>query len=63
MATYDRIATCTYWPKYSLDNPQNMAFDVNVSSIAYVEPDTYRTEQIEYLIGKFWGGELGSDST
>ncbi|KAF6797614.1 carboxylesterase family protein [Colletotrichum sojae] len=42
------------WPKYDLENPENMAFDVNVTSIAYVEPDTYRTEQIEYLIQKLW---------
>lgn len=42
------------WPVYELHAPQNMAFDVNISSIAYVEPDTYRAEQIDYLIAKLW---------
>lgn len=31
-----------------------MAFDVNVSTIAYVEHDDYRAEQIEYIIGKLF---------
>jgi hypothetical protein len=39
-----------------------MAFDVNTSTIAVLEPDTFRTEQIEYLIGKFWGDQLLADS-
>lgn len=34
-----------------------MAFNVNASSVAYVEPDTYRTEQVEYLISKLWDKE------
>ncbi|TEA12812.1 Lipase 4 [Colletotrichum sidae] len=42
------------WPRYRVEEPENMGFDVNVSTIAYVEPDTYRTEQIEYLIQKLW---------
>lgn len=35
-----------------------MVFDVNASTIAKLEPDTFRTEQIEYLIGKLWGDQL-----
>lgn len=42
------------WPTYSLEEPQNLVFDVNASSLAYLEEDTYRTEQIEYFINKFW---------
>lgn len=49
--------TNTTWPKYDVENPYNMAFDVNVTGIAYQEPDTYRTEQIEYLIQKLWTQE------
>lgn len=43
------------WPRYdNSDEPRNMVFDVNVTALAYAEPDTYRTEQIEYLIQKLW---------
>jgi len=38
-----------------------MAFDVNTSTLAVLEPDTFRTEQIEYLIEKLWGDQLLSD--
>lgn len=38
------------WPKYSLEDPQNMVFDVNVTNLAYTEPDTYRAEGIDFLI-------------
>ncbi|CAI4211269.1 unnamed protein product [Parascedosporium putredinis] len=48
-------ASCTRWPTYSVDNPRNMAFDVNATSVNYVEPDTFHMEQIEYQIGKYWG--------
>lgn len=39
-----------------------MVFDVNATNIAQLEPDTYRTEQIEYLIGKIWGDQLLSEA-
>jgi hypothetical protein len=39
-----------------------MAFDVNVSSIAYLALDTYCTEQLEYFIGKLWGDQLLADN-
>lgn len=51
------VATCKRWPVYSVDEPKNMAFNVNTSSVAYAERDTYRTEQIEYLISKLWDEE------
>lgn len=45
------------WPAYSLEEAQNVVFDVNVSSLAYIEEDTFRMEQIEYFINKFWETE------
>ncbi|KAJ9137868.1 Carboxylic ester hydrolase [Pleurostoma richardsiae] len=42
-------ATCVYWPQYTLDNPQNIVFDTNVTSLAYLEPDIYRAEGIAYI--------------
>lgn len=30
--------------------PQNMVFDVNVTDLAYVEPDLYRAEGINFLM-------------
>ena len=43
------IATSVSWPQYTLDNPQNIVFDVNVTDLAYVEPDIYRAEGIAYI--------------
>ncbi|KAL4167891.1 hypothetical protein KRP22_011299 [Phytophthora ramorum] len=37
------------WPVYTLDDPQNIVFDVNVSNVAYTEPDVYRAEGIAYI--------------
>ncbi|OLN85767.1 Lipase 4-like protein 3 [Colletotrichum chlorophyti] len=51
-------ATEAVWPKYDVEHPQNMEFDVNVTSLAFPVPDTYRTEQIEYLIQKLWSKSL-----
>ncbi|PWY86478.1 cholinesterase [Aspergillus sclerotioniger CBS 115572] len=41
--------TNVHWPAYTLDHPRNMVFDVNVTGLAYVEPDTYRAEGIGYI--------------
>jgi carboxylesterase type B len=35
------------WPVYSVDAPQNMVFDANVTS--YAEPDTWRAEGIKLI--------------
>jgi carboxylesterase type B len=46
------------WPRYTLDEPQNIVFDVNVTGLAYVEPDVYRAEAINYMAENFdtlWG--------
>ncbi|KLU88025.1 hypothetical protein MAPG_07012, partial [Magnaporthiopsis poae ATCC 64411] len=49
------VTNAVRWPRYDEDGqPRNMVFDVNVTALAYAEPDTYRTEQIEYLIQKLW---------
>ena len=48
------IVSEVQWLVYDLEKPQNMAFDVNVSSLAYVEEDNFRQVQIEYLIGKLF---------
>ncbi|KAG7378033.1 hypothetical protein PHYPSEUDO_010618 [Phytophthora pseudosyringae] len=42
-------ATDVEWPKYTLDDPKNIVFDVNASNVAYIESDTYRAEGIAYI--------------
>ncbi|KAK1986730.1 carboxylesterase [Colletotrichum cereale] len=42
------------WPAYDPENPEIIGFDANLTSLARVQPDTYRTEQMEYLIQKLW---------
>ncbi|TGO78207.1 hypothetical protein BELL_0075g00250 [Botrytis elliptica] len=37
------------WPRYTLDDPKNFVFDVNATSLAYVEPDYYRAAEIQYI--------------
>lgn len=41
------------WPKYTLEEPQNLMFDVNATDVVYVEPDYYRAEGIQYLQDHF----------
>lgn len=48
------------WPKYGLDEGRSMVFHIDNSSVAYVEEDTYRTEQLEYLDRKLWKTGLQS---
>jgi carboxylesterase type B len=43
------------WPVYGVDYPSNVAFNVNVSGLAYIEPDTYRGAAIAYLADNFEG--------
>lgn len=38
------------WPKYTLEDPRNIVFDVNVTDLAYTEPDTYRAEGINFIM-------------
>jgi carboxylesterase type B len=42
------------WPKYGVEEGRNMVFHIDNSSVAYVEEDTYRTEQLEYPDRKLW---------
>lgn len=43
-------ASTPAWPKYSLENPQNIVFDANVTGVAYAEPDTYRADGIRFIL-------------
>lgn len=38
---------------YTLDNPQNIVFDANVTDLLYAEPDYYRAEGIQYITDRF----------
>lgn len=38
------------WPQYSLDKPENIVWDANVSALAFVEPDTFREEGIRWIL-------------
>uniref|UniRef100_H3GA89 Carboxylic ester hydrolase n=1 Tax=Phytophthora ramorum TaxID=164328 RepID=H3GA89_PHYRM len=42
--------TALTWPEYTLDDPQNIVFDANVTELAYVESDTFRAEAIAHMI-------------
>ncbi|OJJ47765.1 hypothetical protein ASPZODRAFT_151213 [Penicilliopsis zonata CBS 506.65] len=46
------------WPIYTVPNPRNIVFNVNVTGNAYIEPDIYRAEAIHYMADNFdtiWG--------
>ncbi|KAH8696581.1 putative extracellular lipase [Talaromyces proteolyticus] len=46
------------WPVYGGKNPSNIVFNVNMTGLAYVEPDTFRADAIAYMADKFdgvWG--------
>ncbi|KAF3767925.1 hypothetical protein M406DRAFT_61678 [Cryphonectria parasitica EP155] len=38
-----------HWPVYTLEDPQNMYFDVNISGLARPEADYYRAAEIQYM--------------
>jgi carboxylesterase type B len=40
------------WPKYTLEQPSNFIFDVNHTSLHYVQADDYRQKEIAYLLGE-----------
>ncbi|KAL3659424.1 hypothetical protein V7S43_015695 [Phytophthora oleae] len=42
--------TALEWPEYTLDDPQDIVFDANVTDVAYIEPDTFRAEAIAHMI-------------
>ncbi|KKA28950.1 hypothetical protein TD95_005342 [Thielaviopsis punctulata] len=44
------VAGTPIWPKYTLDKPQNIVFNANVSHLSYVEDDTYRAEGMKYIV-------------
>jgi hypothetical protein len=45
-----RFEAAEPWPKYSLDNPQNIVWDANETELAVVEADTYRAEGIRFIL-------------
>jgi triacylglycerol lipase len=52
-AHHAQIATSVHWPVYTLNNPQNIVFDANVTDLLYAEPDYYRAEGIQYISDRF----------
>ncbi|KAI1636243.1 Alpha/Beta hydrolase protein [Biscogniauxia mediterranea] len=38
------------WPQYTLNNPHNLVFDVNVTNLSYIDTDDYRNSGIAYLL-------------
>lgn len=48
------------WPAYDREGGENIVFHIDNSSLAHVEKDMYRTEQMEYLNQKLWNIELES---
>jgi carboxylesterase type B len=46
--------TALEWPEYTADDPHNIVFDVNVTELAYIEPDIYRAEAIAYLHSQYF---------
>lgn len=57
------VAETDAWPAYGLKEPQNLVFAVEKDSLVHPEPDTYQTEQLEYLNQKLWrtGLETGTE--
>lgn len=45
-----RHASAATWPAYSMDDPQNIVWDANVTSLAYTEADTFRKEGIKWIL-------------
>ena len=43
-----RWASADAWPAYSLENPQNIVWDANETSLGYAEPDTWRKDGIQW---------------
>lgn len=44
------IVTDINWPRYTLEDPRNIVFDVNVTDLLYTEPDTFRAEGINFIM-------------
>ncbi|KAH7226025.1 Alpha/Beta hydrolase protein [Fusarium solani] len=42
------------WPEYRDGRERNVVFDVNVTGLAYSEPDTFRQRQIAYIIDNLY---------
>ncbi|KAM5386443.1 hypothetical protein ACJZ2D_000406 [Fusarium nematophilum] len=53
-ANADPVRRPVRWPKYGDQSPQNLVFDANVTRLSYVEPDTYREEEISFIIDELY---------
>ncbi|KAE8307788.1 Alpha/Beta hydrolase protein [Aspergillus transmontanensis] len=52
VATLDPNPSATsgsIWPRYRLEDPRNVVFDLNVTNLEYVADDFYRAEGIKYI--------------
>ncbi|KAK8075370.1 hypothetical protein PG997_010033 [Apiospora hydei] len=47
---HDEVA----WPAYGLEEAQNLAFDANVTALAYAQGDDFQKGQFEYFQKKLW---------
>lgn len=45
-----RHAGAADWPMYSVESPQNIVWDGNVTELAYAEPDTWRQSGIQFIL-------------
>lgn len=45
---------CQEWPAYALEEAENLVFDADEEKSSYLEADTWRSEQLEYLNQKLW---------
>jgi carboxylesterase type B len=45
-----RDPTIPAWPKYSIDQPQNMVWEASSTGLAYTEPDTFRQVGIQWIL-------------
>ena len=48
------VAQSLTWPEYRDGRERNVVFDVNVTGLAYSEPDTFRQRQIAYIIDNLY---------
>ena len=45
-----RHSDAAAWPKYSVQDPKNIVWDANATSLAYTEPDTFRKAGIQWIL-------------
>ncbi|KAI0018445.1 Alpha/Beta hydrolase protein [Xylariomycetidae sp. FL0641] len=48
-------APCRKWPRYTVEHPHNIVFDVNVTGLSYTAVDDYREIAIDWLLVNLLG--------